>query len=68
MKTYTRKTVFADLKKHCAFAKEHDFIEVTEWINGEGFDVTIDSTNKETFSLTNGQYKLLKKLVKKLNE
>jgi len=67
MKTYTRKTVLSDLKKHCTFAKEHDFVEITEWINGEGFDVTIDSTNKETFSLTNGQFNLLKKLVKKLD-
>lgn len=38
-----RKAKCLDLKAYCVFAKEHDFIEVTEWINGEGYDVTISN-------------------------
>jgi hypothetical protein len=31
-----------DLRKYCHLAKEHSFIEVTEWENGEGIDVAFD--------------------------
>jgi hypothetical protein len=41
IKQYGRKAVFAELKTFCIFAAEHDFIEVCEWKNGEGFDVEI---------------------------
>ena len=30
-----RKAKFMELKPYCTFAKENDFIEVTEWANGE---------------------------------
>ena len=33
-------------------AKEHDFIQVTEWANEEGFDVTI---NDNIYSFTESQ-------------
>lgn len=42
MKTYIRKSKMDDLKKYCHHAKEHSFIEVTEWENGEGIDVIFD--------------------------
>jgi len=47
-----------------AWHKESGFIEVTEWSNGEGYDVTI-SGNK-SFSLHFTEWKVLKKLIKKL--
>lgn len=52
MKIYNKKSVSDDLKKYDYLAKEDDFIEVTEWSNGEGISVTI---NMNTFELTFGQ-------------
>ena len=52
MKIYNRKSVSDDLKKYDYLSKEDDFIEVTEWFNGEGISVTI---NTATFELTFGQ-------------
>lgn len=42
--------------------KEHDFIEVTEWANGEGWDIQI--SDAKSFSLHFTEYKQLKKLIK----
>lgn len=68
MEKYKRNSVFSDLKKFDIFAKDSDFIEVTEWYNGEGFDVEISSSLPERFQLTWGEYKALKKLVKELEK
>jgi hypothetical protein len=56
METYSRKSAFAELQDYCHLAKGGSFMEVTEWKNGEGFDVTIDS---RSFSLTHGEFDLL---------
>jgi hypothetical protein len=68
MDTYKKKAVFERLKGFCTFAKENDYIEITQWYNGEGFDVDICGTKSERFQLTYGEYELLKKLVKNLNK
>jgi hypothetical protein len=47
----------------CHMSKPHDFIEVTEWHNGEGVDVCINSNGEQRFSLTWGQYEALQALV-----
>ena len=60
MKQYERKARFTELKPYDILAKEHDFMEVCEWHNGEGFDVTI---NEQQFSLTWGQWECLQALV-----
>lgn len=60
---YSRKAVFTHLKPYCYFAAEHDFIEVMEWKNGEGFDVEVNGKHLERFQLTYGEFKALKKLV-----
>ncbi|MFA5696499.1 MAG: hypothetical protein WC917_03555 [Bacilli bacterium] len=68
-KTNERKTVFSELSGYCPFAKEGkgDFIEVTEWSNGEGFDIAIhDVSGYRTIGFTTGEYSLLRKLVKYL--
>ena len=52
MKIYNKKSVSDDLKKYDYLSKEDDFIEVTEWFNGEGISVTINTT---TFEVTFGQ-------------
>jgi hypothetical protein len=52
-----------------SFGKPDDFIEVTEWSNGEGYDVQVcDSQRTDTFPVTWGQFQLIKKLIKHLDE
>ena len=56
-----RKTI--DLKDYCHFAKEDDMMEITEWSNGEGVDVVINSSTdrgKIEFNLTFGEWDCLK--------
>ena len=56
-----RKTI--DLKEYCHFAKEDDMMEITEWSNGEGVDVVINSSTdrgKIEFNLTFGEWDCLK--------
>ena len=71
MKKSQRTTIYESLKGYCTFSlsRPEDYIEITEWTNAEGFDVTI-GTGKSVliFSLTWGQFKLLKKLVKAINK
>lgn len=58
---YKRTARFAALLDHDSFAGPDDFIEVTEWYNGEGFDVHITARSKEQqFSLTWGELSALK--------
>ena len=54
-----RKCISDDLHKYDYLAKEHSFIEVTEWANGEGWDITIDD---KVMSLTYGQLDAIKYL------
>jgi len=65
---YDRKAAFTELKQFCHLAKEHDFVEVTEWNNGEGFDINISSTVDSVMSVTYGQFKAIKTLIKKLDK
>lgn len=56
----TRKSVQLELKKYCHFARPYDFIEVCEWTNGEGFDVTLSNVKGDKlFQLTYGEFEAL---------
>jgi len=69
IKIESRKAAFMELHQLCIMSNSGsaDFMEVTEWSNGEGYDITINASNQEqTFHLTWGQLKALKKLVKAL--
>ena len=67
MESYNRKAIFSELKKYCHLSDEHDFIEVTQWNNGEGVDVHISNKgNNQKIEMTWGQWSLLKKMIKKL--
>lgn len=61
IKTYSRPAKFAELKGYCPFAKDDDYVEITEWWNGEGFDVSI--SEEKTISLTWGEWELIKEMV-----
>lgn len=63
-----RKSAFADLNEFCSFAiasgKKHLFVEVTEWTNIEGYDITIEgSQGKRTLSLTYGEWEAIKECI-----
>lgn len=56
----TKRSLFSEIKNYCHHAGYNDYIEVTEWLNGEGYDVCIDRKNGgEKFSLTHGEFYLL---------
>lgn len=63
MEKNKRKTVFEDLNKFCYTAKEYDYIEVTEWTNGEGWDINL---NDKKISLTYGELDAINYLTKVL--
>lgn len=64
MEIVERKSVNDKLRKYDHLAKEDDFIEVTEWVNGEGWDIMI---NERPILLTYGQLEAIKYLVKVLD-
>ena len=67
--TYKLDTAFAELREFDPLAKPHDFIEVSLWYNGEGFDVRLNRlSGEQTICLTWGEFKALKKLIKELEK
>lgn len=60
MQQYKRESRMVNLKDYDHLAKEHDFMELTEWHNGEGFDVV---AGDKQFSLTHGEFSALITLV-----
>ena len=66
--TYKRNAVFSPLKEYDYLAKEHAYIEVTEWKNGEGADINIYNHSEQTISVSYGEFKLIKKIIKELEK
>ena len=60
----SRKSVFVPLEE--TWHKEHDFMEVTEWTNGEGWDITISDEKHIALHFT--EFEILKELIAKLEE
>lgn len=65
---YKLDAAFAVLNQFDHFAKPDDFIEVSLWHNGEGFDAHLSTHAEQTIKLTWGEYKAIKKLVKELDQ
>ena len=63
MEIHERKAVSDELKKYDHLAKDSDFIEVTEWANGEGWDITI---NDKVISLHEDELEAINYLTKVL--
>lgn len=61
--TYTRNAKHIDLKGYCPFADKNDFIELTEWSNGEGMDISICGKQSKNTSMTWGEWEALQVLV-----
>jgi hypothetical protein len=63
---YDRKSLMAELKDFDYLSEKSDFIEVTEWKNGEGYDIAL--SDKQVISITIGQFDAIKKLIKLFNK
>ena len=66
--TYKLDAAFAELREFDSLAKPHDFIEVSLWRNGEGFDAHLSTHAEQIIRLSWGEFKALKKLVKELDK
>jgi len=64
MNIENRRSINDDLTKYDYLAKKDDFIEVTEWTNGEGYDISL---NERVISLSNGQLDAINYLIKALD-
>jgi hypothetical protein len=58
------KQISGKLNKYDYLAKDSDIIQVTEWSNGEGYDIAI---NDSIYSFTLGQLEAIDYLIKFLN-
>jgi hypothetical protein len=65
---HKRDSKVAFLSEFCCCshdAKLHDFIEVTKWVNGIGYDVRISTKNgSQIFEITAGQIDALNAIIK----
>ena len=62
--TYNRKSAMIDLKKFNLSGNDGDFMEVTEWKNGNGYTVNIDAGNRNVlFDITGEEIDALNYLV-----
>lgn len=61
-----RNSIFSELSEYCHLSGKDGYIDVTEWSNGEGFDVCIDTNGAQMIQMTWGQFDAIKKAVKKL--
>ena len=66
IENYNRKAVFCKLPDFDVTAKEHSYIEITEWNNGEGFDLNVYNYSDKNTSISYSEFNVIKKLVKKL--
>ena len=62
MEFVSRKSVHDDLKKYDYLSKDSGYVEVTEWVNGEGIDVTIENSGIKLISLTYGELEAINHL------
>jgi len=64
MNIENRRSISDDLTKYDYLAKKDDFIEVTEWTNGEGYDISL---NEKVISLSKGQLNAINYLINALD-
>lgn len=65
MKIGSKKSIYDDLQKYDYLKDKSSFIEITEWTNGEGWDILVDE--KKAFNLTYGELEAIKYLTKVLD-
>lgn len=61
---YKRDALFTYLQTFDHLASSDDFLEVTHWYNGEGFDAMLSTkSGEQRFSMSWGEYNALLRLV-----
>lgn len=55
--------ILSNLKQFDYLAQNDDYISITEWPNGEGYNIT---TNNKCFSLTHGELDAINYLTNKI--
>lgn len=68
-----RRSAHVSSSDYCLLAKaeDHGFIEVTEWQNGEGYDILLESkdlSSNKQISLTWGEFDAIKACIKSINK
>lgn len=68
-----RNSAHVSTSDYCLLSKpeDHGFIEVTEWQNGEGYDILlegVDSSSNKSISLTWGEFNAVKDCIKTINK
>ena len=69
MEKTTRKSINDKLSKYDYLLNKdkHSFIDITEWVNGEGFDITIETEHRsKLIALTYGELEAINHLTKTL--
>lgn len=61
MKFHKRDSVYTNLKQYCHLAKSDEIIDVCEWVNGEGWDISIGNRQ---LMLTHGELEAINVLTK----
>jgi len=61
MKFQQRQSVYTNLRQYCHMAKADAIVMVTEWSNGEGWDIAFDN---KIISLTYGELQAIELLTK----
>lgn len=64
MESYKLNSIRENLRKFDYLAKEHDYIEVTEWRNGEGWNIDLNGT---IIQITDGQLRAINYLTQTLD-
>lgn len=64
MESYKLNSIRENLRKFDYLAKEHDYIEVTEWRNGEGWNIDLNGT---VIQITDGQLRAINYLTQTLD-
>ncbi len=65
---YNLAAAFTELREFDHLATSDDFIEVSLWHNGEGFDAHLSTHAEQSIKLSWGEFKALKTLVKELDK
>ena len=63
-----RNSIFSELSEDDWSSEKDSYMEVTEWTNGEGYDVYINNYTARSISIGHNEFKLLKKLIKELDK
>ena len=63
MELVNRKSVTDRLDKYCVLSNSDNYVEITSWVNEEGWDISFEGEN---MSLTHGQLEAINFLTRYL--